>query len=88
MTSYEVDQIILSSVLALVIGGYATISGWLIFREPKVHIPFQNRLRSMIFSTPKETLVESNRRHGIARIAGGILFLIGGILQIIGLIIL
>lgn len=88
MTSYEIDQIILSSIFALVFGSYATISGWLIFKKPKVHIPFQNRLRSMIFGVPKETLVESNRKHGIARLAVGILILIGGTLQIIGLIIL
>ena len=87
MTSYEVDQIILSSFLALSLGGYVAISGWLMFRFPHKYIPFQNRLRSTLLDTPKEMLVESSRKHGLARVFVGSLMLLGGLFQIVGLII-
>ncbi len=88
MSSHEMDQIILSSMLAVTIGCFATISGWLIVNDPKKHIPFQNRLRSRIFRVPQETLIESNRKHGVARIAVGVLILVGGLLQIMGSVLL
>lgn len=88
MSSYEINQVLLSSILALIIGCYATISGWLMYRNPKRYMPIQNRLRSMLLKASQESFAVSNRRHGVARMMVGVLILLGGALQIIGLILM
>lgn len=88
MSTYEINQILFSSIMALIIGAYAAISGWLMFKQPDKYTPFQNYLRSLLFNKPESSLFESNRKHGLARIAVGVLIIIGGVLQILGVLLL
>ena len=85
MTSYEVDQVVFSIFLAAIIGASALYSGWLIYKKPDKHIPFQYRLREMLFGQQIKDIEISARKHGVSRMIVGGMIIAGGILQALGL---
>ena len=88
MTAYEINQILFTSIVALIISAYAAISGWLMFKHPDKYSPFQIHLRSLFFKKTEDSLLENNRKHGLSRMIVGALIIIGGILQILGVMIM
>lgn len=85
MSSYNHDQLLFWTALALIGALYALYSGYILYRHPENHAPFQNRIRSIQTGEPISSYRDSNRLHGLLRLVGGGLLLVGGILQLMGL---